>query len=221
MSRTSFLVLVGFAALAPLGECQAQVGFGSRRGFVNTGANVNVAPVLTNQNRYARMSMSVGFSQLVEMQTFTPVQGFPGLMPVNPIGFGLGFGGINPGTMQGFGRWPQGNKQFDGRAIPKPTSGQFVDAAWKFDKDKDARLDQKELEHLVVASVAVLKRDPLIYKKLEHGARAGRKAETAVSQNQVNEAFLKQCLAFDRDKDGKLNPNETDTMAVALARFLK
>lgn len=217
--RIPLIIVVGFVLLGPITECPAQVGFGSRRGFVNTGANMNVAPVLTNQNRYARLNMSVGFSQLVEMQTFTPVQGFPGLMPVNPIGFG--FGGINPGTMQGFGRWPQGNKQFDGRAIPKPTSGQFVDAAWKFDKDKDARLDPKELEHLVVASVAVLKRDPLIYKKLEHGARAGRKPGTAVSQNQVNQAFLKQCLAYDRDKDGKLNPKETDTMAVALARFLK
>lgn len=221
MSRTSFLMLaVGFGLLASASDCRAQVGFGTRRGFVNSGGQMNVSPVLTNQNRYARLNMSVGVSQLVEMQTFTPVQGFPALLPVNPIGFGYGVAGVNPAMLQ-YSRWSRERQRFNGRAIPKPTSARFVEAAWKFDSDKDARLSKQELGRLALASVAELKGIPAAYEKLKAGARGNKKAGTPVTDKQVTEVFLKQCLSYDRDKDGKLNADETMVMAGALVRFLK
>ena len=93
MSRTSFLALaVAVTLFAPTSECQAQLG------FVNSGGRVNASPILTNGNTYARMGISTGVSQLVDVFTFTPVRGFPLILPpANPTGSGTGRAGFNPG----------------------------------------------------------------------------------------------------------------------------
>ena len=108
------------------------------------------------------------------------------------------------------------------RQVPKPTTGRFVDAAWKFDKDKDARLEQDELERLTLAVVAELKKtNAAAYEKLKRGTQSTKKAGKPVTEKEISEAFLKQCLTYDRDKDSALNPHETDVMAAALVRFLR
>ena len=143
-------------------------------------------------------------------------------MPVNPIGPirpGYGRSVFNPGINQGLERARANNVKRIQR-MPKPTASRFVDAAWKFDSDKNARLDRNELGKLALAAVTELKRTPAAYEKLKRGAQGNKRAGQPVTQKAVTEAFLKQCLTFDRDKDGTLNPSETDVMAVALMRFL-
>lgn len=212
MSRISFLLsVVAVGLLAPVGECRAQVN-GARQTWINSGGSFSVAPVVTNGGRYARMGMSVGVSELVDVYTFSPVRGYSGLTPVNPIGFGFGGAGLNQG--------PRRLGTNNSPPIRKPKSSVFVAAAWRFDKDKDARLNKDELEKLASAVVAELKRTPAAYEKLKRGARGANKVAKQITEKDVAEAFLKQCLTYDRDKDGKLKPSETDVMAAALMRFL-
>lgn len=220
MSRTSFLVLaVAFCLFSQTSECSAQVGFGAQQGLVNSGITLNTSPVVTNSRRYVRTGINVGFTQLVDVQTFSPVQGFSGLTPTNPIGFG--FGGVNPGFNQGFSG-PRGYNFSTSRPIPKPIAGRVVDAAWQFDKDKNARLNRAELEKLALAVAADLKRTHrAAYQKLKRGAQGTRKPGTLITEKDVSDAFVKQCLKYDRDKDNSLNPRETDVMAMALVRFLR
>ncbi len=211
MSRSGLLALaIAFGSFG-VAECRAQVGFGAVQTFVNSGGGLGVTPVLTNSNRYARLGINFGVSELIDVQTFSPVQGYPGLVPTTPIGFG--FGGLNPGSGL--------NGKNNLLAFRKPVASRFVDAAWKFDKDKNARLDRAELEKLTLAVVAELKQSPASYAKLKHGAQANRLAGTLVTEKDVTKTFLKQCLKFDRDQDGKLNPSETDKLAAALLKFLK
>lgn len=222
MSRTSFLVLaLGFGLFAPTGECRAQVGFGAVQTWVNSGGSFTVTPVVTNGRRYVRMGMSVGLSQLIEVQTFSPVRDYPGLTPTNPIGPGFGGAGFNPGFNQGLGG-TRGDNISTGRKIPKPTAGRFVDAAWKFDKDKNARLNRAELQQLAAAVIADLKQTNwATYQKLKRGAKDTNRAAKLITEKDVTNAFVKQCLKYDRDKDNALNPGETDVMAAALVKFLR
>jgi hypothetical protein len=223
MSRTSCIVLAVAFGLFPLaGECRAQVGFGAQQGLVNSGGRFGVSPVVTNNRRYARLGLSVGFSQLVDVQTFSPVRGFPGLLPTNTIGPGGVSGiGFTPGLNPGAYRLPARYNSYNPPPIRKPTSSRFVAAAWQLDKDKDAKLNRDELANLAASVVAELKRNPVAYAKLKRGASSPNKPAKSVTEKQVTEAFLKQCLTFDRDKDNALNPHETDVLASALIRFLK
>ena len=221
MSRTSLVVLaVAFGLFAPVGECRAQVGFGAQQQLVNSGGSFSVSPVVTNNRRYARLGLSVGFSELVDVQTFSPVRGFPGLLPTNPIGPG-GVIPFTPGLTPGSYGLPSRYNTYKPLPIQKSTSSRFVAAAWQLDKDKDAKLNREELTKLASSVVAELKRNPVAYEKLKRGASSSKKAAKSVTEKQVTEAFLKQCLTFDRDKDNALNPHETDVLASALIRFLK
>ncbi len=133
---------------------------------------------------------------------------------MGPIGPRFGVGNI------GFNR-PGTNDSYTVPPFRKPIASQFVSGAWRFDTDKNERLNQDELEKLAVAVVAELKRTPAVYGKLQRGAQGTNKTGKPVSDKKVTEAFLKHCLTFDRDKDGALNPHETDVLAAALVRFLQ
>lgn len=222
MSRTSFVMLaVAFGLVASAEECRAQVGFGARQTWVNSGGSFQVAPIVTNGGRYARMGMSVGFSQVVDVHTFSPVRGYSGLMPVNPIGFapipGLPGSVLNPGIR----RWPQGNRFSTATAPPKPTVTRFVVASRKFDQDKDGLLNRAELEKVAIAVVAELKRTPGVdFDKLARAGQTEKKPEEPITDKEVTDAFVKQSLKYDRDQDGALNKAETRLMAAALLRSL-
>lgn len=225
MSRTSFLLLaVAFGLFAPHAQCRAQVGFGSQTGFINTGGRINVSPIVTNQRRYVRMGMSAGVSELVGFHTFTAVRNYPGYVPINPIGFGVGPGlnpglyppGLNPGLYV-----PRRGTNFStGPKTPRPTAIRFAAQARKFDQNRDSRLNRDELEKLVSAAVVELKQTPAVYRKLKQGAQSNLQAGTPITEKAVTDAFLRKCLTFDRDQDGALSSHETEVMAVALMRFL-
>lgn len=218
MSRTSLLLLVAvFGLFSSPRQCQAQVGFGAVQQWINSGARMNVTPVVTNNRRYARLGMSVGVSQLVDVQTFSPVQGFPRLAPVNTIGFGFVGGDLNTGV----GQLYRGRNSSETPAIRKPKSTRFIQAAWKFDTDKDAKLKGDELSKLSAAVIAELKRDPAVYRKLRQVTEGRNKTAKLITEAEVAEVFLEQCLKYDRDKDNALSPSETDVLALALIRFLK
>lgn len=222
MSRTSFLVFaITFGLSATGAECRAQVGFGALPGLANSGIGMNVSPIVTNARRYARIGVSASFSQVVGFETFSPVRGYPGLVPINPIA-GPGFGGFgfNPALNQGSGRW--GSRFSNGPKLPKSTAVRFATAAWKFDNDRDAKLSREELEKVAQAVVAELKKNhETAYKKMKRGARGAMTGGNPVTQKDIAEVFVKQCLKYDRDRDAALNSRETDVMAAALVRFLQ
>lgn len=221
MSRTSCLLLaVAFGLFVPTGVCRAQVGFGSRQGFINSGGNLNVSPIVTNNRRYVRMGVSASFSQLVEVQTFTAVQFAPGYVPMVPLALGYSPGAY-PGFNQGLNMGPRRNFSIGPRnPNPGPTAIGFASRSWRFDKDKDQRLNRDELANLVSAAVTELKQTPAVYRKLKEGARGNKAVGTPVTERDVTDAFLKKCLTFDKNQDGALNAHETDLMATALMRFL-
>lgn len=105
-----------------------------------------------------------------------------------------------------------------------PTPQQFVQAAGRFDRDHDGRLDRKELAQVGSAVIAELRR------------RQGRNTQTVASHGHPNfspnadstapttdkmvEAFVTRCMTFDADGDDALNAGETTRMAAALIRSL-
>lgn len=211
MLRTSLMILgvvVGHSIPAV-----AQVGFRVQQTPVTSGASLSVSPVVTNGGTYVRMGISASFSQLVDVQTFSPVQNFPGLVPIAPIGFG---GGINQGFNGGFGG---GGVGVSGVIAAKPTVERFLVAAKKFDKDEDRRLDRKELSEVATAVIAELRRSsPGFMQKLGGKARsAGNKPPTA---SEFQKAFVTQCLKYDRDDDKFLDESETRRLATDLVRSL-
>lgn len=224
MSRLSIPLLAFLCSLfTASASLQAQVGFGVRQQNVTSGGFLNVAPVVTRGGTHVRMGISVGFSQIVDVQTFSPVQNFPGLVPVAPIGFGV-VGGFN----QGFNGNAAFNNGFNGQgaqntvAKPKPTVQQFVNAAARFDTDKDSRLNREELSEMATAVVAELKRTAAVpFDRLTAGSKlSGEKKATPPTAEEINETFVKQCLKYDRDKDEALNAAETRRMAAALIKSL-
>ena len=189
MSRTSFLVFaVAFGSFALTDECRAQVGFGAQQAWLSTGGRFNVRPIVTNNRRYTRLGMSVGVSELVDVHTFSPVTGYPGLAPINPIGLGVGGLGFRPGLDRGLGGG-FGNNFSAPPPIRKSVTGRFVDAAWKFDKDKNARLNRDELEQLTIAIIAELKKTPDGYKKLKRGARGNNKPGALITEKSNQRSF--------------------------------
>lgn len=222
MSRTSYLLVGTLCAVLGLtADCQGQVGYGTRTTFVSTGGTLNVNPVVTNGGTYVRMGITAGFSQLVDVQTFSPVRNFPGLVPMAPIGFGFGGGGFNQGFGGGGFNGQQMGNNFAANipAKPKPTPELFAQAAGKFDKDKNGRLNAEELEQVATAVIAELKRTPGVdFKKLTRGA--GQKDDKPPTDEEIRAAFVKQCLKYDRDEDAALDAAETKRMASALIRSL-
>ena len=80
MLRACFLSAAVAAMVGYSADVRAQVGYGAVQSNLTTGASVQVAPVVTNGGTYVRMGIGASFSQLIDVQTFSPVQGFPGLM---------------------------------------------------------------------------------------------------------------------------------------------
>lgn len=217
-------VLVSSTAFMLSAKCHAQVGYGAVQTPVTTGGFFSALPVTTRGNTHVRMGVSAGFSQIIDVHTFSPVQNWPGLMPVGPIGFTGGFNGgmMPPGGMNPGFNANAGNNQQVAQANQRPTPNQFVSVAGKFDHDRNRKLDQTELAEVGRAVIAELQRMPKVSARAFAG-KAGGPASTkpeAPTTEEMTEAFVKRCMKFDDDGDESLNESETLRMAAALIRSL-
>lgn len=220
--RTCFfaalLSLVCFAGSDAFG----QVGYGVRQGTLTTGASVRVGPVVTGGGRYVRTGISASFSQLVDVQTFSPVQNFPGLVPFAPIGFGTAGGAVmgnngmavtggNPGAAIAANRGPITTRKV-------PTVPQFLAAAFRLDADDNKELDRDELKLVGNAVLTELQQTPgFDVRRLLPPTAAGQAMPT---EEQMLTFFVDRSLKFDRNADEKLDRSEAERMATALIRSL-
>lgn len=203
-------------------EARAQVGFGVRQGTLTTGASVRVVPVVTGGGRYVRTGISASFSQLVDVQTFSPVRNFPGLVPFAPVGFGtagpavmgnngMTVGGGNAGAALAANRGPITRRKV-------PTVPQFLAAAFRLDADANDELDREELKQVGNAVLVELKQTPgFDVRRLLPPSAAG---QPIPSDDEMLTTFVERSLRFDRNADEKLDRGEAKQMASALIRTL-
>lgn len=192
MYRVSLLVVTFASSLmVTANSATAQISFGvTRQNGVVTGGGFSVNGVVLPGATGVRLGINAGTSQLIGVQQFS----FQSSAGNRPIG-------------------RQGSSQ-----PRRPTAGQFIKAARRFDVDKDDRFSKKELRNIGSAVIAELnkrKGAPGQQASIQHGvSTAMPTAEEMVG------SFVKRCLTFDKDDDEALNAAETKRMAAAFIRSL-
>ena len=194
-----------------------QVGFGVRQQNVTTGGSLTVGGVVNPSRTGVRLGVDVGFSQLVDVHTFTfntaPVPaGFIG------GGFGVGFGGGFAGATNGGVGFP--GSGVGNAPLPQnrpPTVGQFMLTAFRYDEDKNTELNRDELGKIGKAVVDELQKrsgGPTYAK----GSAAAQKLTE--QKKKMVDAFVTRSMQFDADADDSLDKTETKQMATALIRSM-
>ena len=119
------------------------------------------------------------------------------------------------------------NMQTSGNRPPRPTPEQFVQAAGRFDVDRDGLLNREELSQVATAVIAELRQRPGRGHRSgpdrvgrQSPANAARAADSRPTVEDMTETFMARALTFDADDDGALNQRETRALAAALIRSL-
>ncbi len=192
MYRASLFVVTFACSLMVTPDiATAQISFGvTRQNGVVTGGGFSVNGVVLPGATGVRLGINAGTSQLIGVQQFS----FQSSAANRPIG--------RQGTIQ----------------TRRPTAGQFIKSARRFDVDKDEKFSRKELKNIGNAVIAELNRRKGVagsQASIQHGVPAA----TPTAEEMVG-SFVKRCLTFDKDNDEALNAAETKRMAAAFIRSL-
>lgn len=193
MFRVSILVLATATSFAFVDEAVGQISFGvTRQNGVVTGGGFQVSGAVLPGAMGVRLGINAGTSQLIGVQNFS---------------FQNGASNRSAAPNASVAR--------------RPSAGQFIKAAKRFDVDKDERLSEEELKNVGVAVVAELQRrrsrvDPAMALQQSDS----NSSNTAATADEMVQSFVKRCLTFDKDSDDALNSAETKRMATAFIRSL-
>lgn len=197
MNKTlvKLLMLVGlFTFSTPSINAQISFSVNQQNGVV-TGGGFQVGGFVMPGATGVRLGISAATNQLIGLQNFT-----------------FQNGSNNAPAQQSVNSQP----------TPKFSAGRFVKATKRFDKNEDGRLDTDELNKIATAVVAEFRQmngDRDRTPSIQAGPKKpGTSTPTA---EQMQAAFVKQSMTFDKDEDGTLDSTETKLMAAALTRSLK
>jgi hypothetical protein len=180
------------------GQAEAQISFGvTQQNGVVMGGGLQVGGFVTPGRTGVRLGVSTGISQLIGIQNFI-------------------FQNRSNGAPAGGTNISRRNRQ--------PGADQFVNAAGRFDRDRNRRLDRKELTSVGTAVVKELRQrgrqQQQASSALPAGAGASKSSEASPSAEEMVKSFVTRSMTFDADGDDALDATETKRMATALLRSL-
>ncbi|HIE99458.1 MAG TPA: hypothetical protein EYQ63_21270 [Fuerstia sp.] len=178
-------------------QAAAQISFAvTQQNGVVSGGGLQVGGFVTHGRTGVMLGVSTSTSQLIGIQNFT-------------------FQSQRSGIPAGVANNNRRNRQ--------PGADQFVKAAGRFDRDRNRRLDRKEL---TLVATAVVKE--LTQRREQHSrvssvppANSGNSQSSPTpSAEEMVKSFVTRCMTFDTDGDEALDAAETKRMATALIRSL-
>ncbi len=181
-------------------QASAQISFGvTQQNGVVMGGGLQVGGFVTHGRTGVMLGVNTGTSQLIGIQNFS---------------FQSASGGVPAGLAN------------NNRRNRQPGADQFVKAAGRFDRDRNRRLDRKELTLVATAVVKELtqRRKQNSRSSSDSYARTGKSPSPSPpptpSAEEMVKRFVTRCMTFDTDGDEALDAAETKRMATALIRSL-
>ena len=199
MTQQSFQIVTATIVLSLLADqAGAQISFGvTQQDGVVMGGGLQIGGFVTRGRTGVRLGISTGTSQLIGVQNFSFQNG----------------GSVGPAGAAN-----------NTRRRSQPGSDQFVKAAGRFDRDRNRRLDRKELTQIATAIVKELRQrqdQQNGTSSVSRGSQGKSKSPTtSPSVAEMVESFVTRSMTFDADGDGALDASETKRMATALLRSL-
>jgi len=179
-------------------QTEAQISFGvTQQNGVVMGGGLQIGGFVTPGRTGVMLGVNTGTSQLIGIQNFS--------------------------FQNGAGGGPSGAANIN-RRNQQPGADQFVKAAGRFDRDRNRRLDRKELTQVATAVVKELRQRRGQPGKASSVPLAStgksKSAPSMPSAEEMVKTFVTRCMTFDADDDDALDAAETKRMAVALIRSL-
>jgi hypothetical protein len=199
MIQKSLLILTTVSVLTLFADpAGAQISFGvTQQNGVVMGGGLQIGGFVTQGRTGVRLGVSTGTSQLIGVQNFT-------------------FQNRSSGGPAGVTNINRGNRQ--------PNPDQFVKAAGRFDRDKNRRLDRKELTQVATAVVKEMRQRRGQQKSRTSVSNAApghaKSPASSPSVEKMVESFVTRSMTFDADGDDALDAAETKRMATAFLRSL-